>query len=188
MLEEALRVWRAADYGMGIAHASSHLGRVAARSGDFEAAAELYEFAREHFRHGSSAEADLLDIDARIAEALLLQSRSAEVIDITTVLLEGIESRGGAIQHPWLYRLRGYAHAQLGRWADARIDLDRSTAIARERHARYELALTLDAIARITELSDGVVEQSARSEADELLRSLDVIYVPPVPLLATSVA
>jgi tetratricopeptide (TPR) repeat protein len=187
MLEDALRVWRAADYGMGVAHASSHLGRVAARSGDFETAAELYEVAREHFIHGSG-EADLLDIDARIAEALLFQSRSTEVIETTTAMLERIESKGGAIQHPWLYRMRGCAHAQLGKWDDARADLDRSLAIARERHARYELALTLDAIARATELCDGHIDQSARSEADDLLRSLDVIHVPPVPLRATAVA
>ena len=35
LFEEALRVWRAADYGIGVASVASSLGTVASRSGDF---------------------------------------------------------------------------------------------------------------------------------------------------------
>ena len=50
LFEESLRVWRAADYRIGVAYATSSLGRVASRSGDFTRAAELYAAARDQFR------------------------------------------------------------------------------------------------------------------------------------------
>lgn len=53
---------------------------------------------------------------------------------------------------------------------------------ARERKARYEVALTLDAIARLSVHSAGVEDAAAREEADALFASLAVVYVPTVPL------
>src|SRR5206468_725799 len=144
LFEEALRVWRAADFKTGVAHATSNLGRVASRNGDFARAAELYEAAREHFREGSG-ESELLDTDARIAEALIFQEESDEAIEMTTGLLERAGSRGGTLQDALLYRLRGYARAQQADFAAARLDLERSLDAARERNARYEMGLTLDA-------------------------------------------
>jgi len=184
LFEEALRVWRAADFKTGVAHASSNLGRVASRSGDFERAAELYEAAREHFRDGSG-ESELLDTDARIAEALMFQGRSDEAIEMTSELLGRAGSRGGTLQDALLYRVRAYATAQRGEWAEAQLDLDRSLDAARERNARYEVALTLDAIARVAE-ARGVADDGARREADEIFRSLDVIHVPDVPVRGTA--
>ena len=183
LFEESLRVWRAAEFGIGVAYATSSLGRVASRSGDFGRAAELYEAAREQFR-AMVSEAELVDTDARIAEALAFQRRSSEAVELASAALERTAARGGATQDPMLYRIRGYAHAQLDALAEARADLERSLDAGRTRNARYEIALTLDAIARVAEL-EGIADAARRAEADELLGALGVVQVPTVPLAAT---
>jgi class 3 adenylate cyclase/tetratricopeptide (TPR) repeat protein/predicted ATPase len=180
LFEESLRVWRAAEFGIGVAYATSSLGRVASRSGDFPRAAELYEAAREQFQ-AMVSEAELVDTDARIAEALALQGRSKEAAELASAALERTAARGGATQDPLLHRIRGYALAQLGGVDEARAELDRSLQAGRGRNARYEIALTLDAIARVTEL-EGAADGAHRAEADELLAALGVIRVPTVPL------
>ena len=187
LFEEALRVWRAADFGIGVAYATSSLGRVASRSGDIALAAELYEAAREQFC-AMVSESEIVDTDARIAEALVFQARSEDAIELATGCLERTAAHGGATQDPMLYRIRGYAHAQLGDAATALADLDQSLQAGRSRSARYEVALTLDALARISEAADGAYDDGARTEADELLASLAVVYVPTVPLKALPVA
>ena len=48
---------------------------------------------------------------------------------------------------------------------------------ARSRNARYEVALTLDAIARVAE-AGGRLDAPARAEADELFAALGVVFVP----------
>ena len=80
-----------------------------------------------------------------------------------------------------LHRIRGYALAQLGDVDAARAELERSLEVARARNARYEVALTLDAIARISERT-GSGDAAARAEADELFRTLGVIQIAKVPL------
>ena len=184
LFEESLRVWRAAEFGIGVAYATSSLGRVASRSGDFERAAALYDAAREQFR-AMVSEAELVDTDARIAEALAFQGRSQEALELAASALERTSAGGGATQDPMLHRIRGYAHAQLGSPAEAQADLRRSLEAGRGRNARYEIALTLDAIARVAEL-EGVADAAIRAEADELLTALGVVLVPTVPLAAAS--
>jgi hypothetical protein len=88
---------------------------------------------------------------------------------------------GGASQDPLLHRVRGYAHFQRGDGDSALADFEESLRRARERHARYEVALTLDAIARAAERR-GARDLASRREADELFASLGVVFVPTVPL------
>ncbi len=186
LFEESLRVWRAAEFGIGVAYATSSLGRVASRSGDFARAGELYDAAREQFR-AMVSEAELVDTDARIAEALSFQGRAQEAIELASAALERTAARGGATQDPMLHRIRGYALAQLGRPAEARAALELSLEAGRTRNARYEIALTLDALARVSEL-DGVADAAHRAAADELLATLGVVLVPSVPLTAMPAA
>src|SRR5262249_47591532 len=61
--------------------------------------------------------------------------------------------------------------------APARPRFDESLRIARELTARYEVALTLRALAA-TGASDG----DPRAESDAILERLDVVFVPAVPL------
>jgi class 3 adenylate cyclase/tetratricopeptide (TPR) repeat protein len=180
LFEESLRVCRAADYRIGVAYATSSLGREACRSGDFTRAAELYAVARDLFEHGAG-EYELIDTDARVAEALVMQGRSDEAVELATVCLQRTAAAGGAIQDPMLHRIRGYARLQRGDADAADGDFDASLGAARERHARYEVALTLDALARAADWR-GTPNAEARREADGLLSSLGVVSLPIVPL------
>src|SRR5206468_1359162 len=148
MFEECLRVWRAAEFSIGVAHATSSLGRVASRSGDFARADELYSAARKQFR-ASSSENELIDTDARIAEALVFQGEGLPALELTTATLDRSAATGGAMQDPLLRRIRGYAIAQLGDVEAAHTELRYALDEARSRKAQYEAALTLDAIARV---------------------------------------
>jgi tetratricopeptide (TPR) repeat protein len=159
---------------------------VASRRGDFVRAAELYDAAREQFR-AMVAESELVDTDARIAEALVFGAHSEDAIELATASLKRTTSVGGATQDPMLYRVRGYAHAQRGEWDDAAGDLGRSLETARTRNARHEVAHTLDAMARIA-AARGEADEAARAEADELYKALGVVYVPTVPLEPAAVS
>jgi hypothetical protein len=86
-----------------------------------------------------------------------------------------------------LHRIRGFALAQLGDVDDARTELDVSLEVARARNARYEVALALDGVARISEHA-GQGDAAARAEADELFRTLGVIQIARVPLDSTLAA
>ena len=170
--------------GVGVASETGSLGRVASRGGDFVRAAELYEAAREQFR-GMVAEAELVETDARIAEALVFRNMPDEAIELAGAALRRGAAQEAA-QQPLLLRIRGYAHAQQGDWEAAANDLRRSLEIARSRGARYEAALTLDAIAHVA-AAQGGDDQAARAEADEIFESLGAVSVPKVPLEQSAV-
>src|SRR5204862_94381 len=74
LFREALRVWRASRFPVGIALATSNLGRVAIRAGDDEEGRRRLAEAREGFRL-IGAERYVLETDAREAERLLLVGR-----------------------------------------------------------------------------------------------------------------
>jgi class 3 adenylate cyclase/tetratricopeptide (TPR) repeat protein len=179
MFEESLRVWRAADFSMGVAYAISSLGRVASRGGEFERAAERYQEARDIFL-SMAADPELVDTDARIAEALVFQEMPDETVDLASDALRRSAAQDGAEQ-PMLLRTLGYAHAQRREWDHAEANFRASLDIARARDARFEAALTLDAIARVAR-ARGYDAPDARREADAIFTSLDVVNVPAVPL------
>jgi tetratricopeptide (TPR) repeat protein len=180
LFAEALRVWRSSEYGTGVAYATRSLGQVASRQGDFERAAELYDAAREQFQ-ALVAESELIDTDARIAEALAFQGRSEDAIELTTACLKRTTAGGGATQDPLLHRVRGYAYAQRAEWEPAERDFNRSLEIAKARNARHEVAHALDAMARVAEARGGS-DPAARAQADELYEALGIVFVPAVPL------
>jgi tetratricopeptide (TPR) repeat protein len=163
-----------------VAYATRSLGQVASRQGDFERAAELYDAAREQFQ-ALVAESELIDTDARIAEALAFQGRSEDAIELTTACLKRTTAGGGATQDPLLHRVRGYAYAQRAEWEPAERDFNRSLEIAKARNARHEVAHALDAMARVAEARGGS-DPAARAQADELYEALGIVFVPAVPL------
>jgi class 3 adenylate cyclase/tetratricopeptide (TPR) repeat protein len=185
MFEEAQRVWRAADYTFPAAIATSNLGRLAARSGDFERSAELFQAARDQFQ-AMSADAELIETDARIAEALVFQNMPGEALELATDAYRRAVVEDGQ-QQPMLLRIRGYAHAQRGEWDEAEADLRDGLEVARARDARYEAALTLDAIANVG-AARGVDSPESRDEADQLFAVLKLVAVPCVPLTPAPVA
>jgi class 3 adenylate cyclase/tetratricopeptide (TPR) repeat protein len=179
---EALRILKAANFLTGIGFATSNLGRVAARRGRFDEAAELYAQARAVFAE-AGLDSEILETDLRCAELMLMQERSKEAAVLAGDGLERVRALGGAVQEPGLLRVRGYAALQDGDLHSAETALQESLSAAREREADFEVALTLDALARLSELRGGSLDPAA-SEAREIFDRLRVTAVASVPLSA----
>ena len=170
LLDAAQRVWRAADYGLGVAIATFNLGRVAARSGRFDEAHTLLDEALEQFR-ALGAEQYVVEAEVRLAECLVFEGRHKEAAKAVEMLLSANVSTYVAT----LERLAGYAVIQ-GRapFAKAKPHFDASLEAARAAEAPYEAALTLLAVAQ--------TGGGASDEADEILARLGVVSTPKVPL------
>ncbi|HET7856935.1 MAG TPA: tetratricopeptide repeat protein [Gaiellaceae bacterium] len=174
LFTEALRVWRAAGYPVGIALATSNLGRVAARAGRFDEALGLFEEALAAFR-ALGSEAFVQETEARRAECLVLAGRFQEALQIVPRCIEAAEESPQLLA--FLERLYGYALVQARRTDDARPHFEHSLDLARGLEAEYEVALTLEALARTRLGLPG-----AGAESKEMLARLGVLATPPVPL------
>ncbi|MDP9329986.1 MAG: tetratricopeptide repeat protein [Actinomycetota bacterium] len=181
MFKEALRVHKAADFLMGVGYATTNLGRVAARKGLFDDAERLYAEAREVFGH-VGMESEVLETDARRAELLVLQGRSDEALEIADKALDSIRGEGGALQEPFLLRVRGYALAQKARTAEARAAFIEGVEAGRKRESLYEVAMILDALTRLARSQEQEIDPEVERERRELYERLGVIAVPAVPL------
>jgi predicted ATPase/class 3 adenylate cyclase len=170
--DEALRVWRAAQYRVGVALATSNLGRVAARSGDFVTAYKLFADASAQFSE-IGAGSLVLETTIREAECLVLEGRHKEAAAALRKLQA--DDGAGTAERAIVERLAGYAIVQSrAPFAKARPHFDAALDAARSADRQYELALTLRAIAE-TGGGDG-------SEAAALLEQLGVVSTPRVPL------
>ena len=78
---EAQRVWRAANYPVGIALATSNLGRVAARGRRFEQALELLVEALGAFE-ALGSEALARETEARMAECFVLAGGHQDALEL----------------------------------------------------------------------------------------------------------
>ena len=169
LFEQALRVWRAADYRIGVALTTSNLGRVMARSGQFEEAHRLLEDALAQFEE-LGAEAYVAETQSRLAECLVLEGHHREALAALEPLREP-DSPVLAIAE----RLTGYAVVQSrAGFEEAKPHFERSLEAARAANAEYEVALTLRAIAETSGAEDG--------EGSEILRRLGIVSTPSVPL------
>ena len=184
LVAEALRVWRASGTPSDIGFGAALLGRLCARAGrPAEAMAMLAEaaacFTVNHER------VELVDVELRLAEALLLQgsatAASARLAHADELLREAVRARGqlreGEVSTtPYavrLLRLRGCVAVQLADPQTARSLLSDSVDVARALGSTHELALSLHAL--------GWAERTASAEADELLAGLGVVWVPELP-------
>lgn len=171
---EAQRVWRAARYPVGSALAASNLGRVAARARRFDEALELLAEALEAFE-ALGSEAFVQDTEARRAECFVLAGRFKEALEVVPGVLEAAEGR--PLVCAFLERLHGYALVQARRAEEAAPRFERSLELARGLGADYEVALTLEALAR-TRPGD----PEAEAESRLILERLGVLSTPRVPL------
>ena len=171
---EAQRVWRAARYPVGSALAASNLGRVAARARRFDEALELLAGALEAFE-ALGSEAFVQDTEARRAECFVLAGRYKEALESLPGVLEAADGR--PLVCAFLERLHGYALVQARRAEEAAPRFERSLELARGLGADYEVALTLEALAR-TRLGD----PEAEAESRLILERLGVLSTPRVPL------
>jgi class 3 adenylate cyclase/tetratricopeptide (TPR) repeat protein len=170
---EAQRVWRAARYPVGIALAASNLGRVAARARRFDEALELFAEALAAFE-ALGSEAFVHDTEARRAECFVFAGRYEEALEVVPGVLEA-EDR--PLVCAFLERLHGYALVQARRPEEAAPRFEQSIELARGLGADYEVALTLEALAR-TRLGD----PEAEAESRLILERLGVLSTPRVPL------
>ncbi len=180
LFEEALRVWRASHYTLGVALATGSLGLVAARARRSEEAHKLLDQAAEAFR-GAGADKFVHETDAWLAQSLVLEGRYAEARELAEATLAKVRPLGPSRPLAQLERVAGYALVQARRpGEEARAHFDASLVVAREIAAEYELALTLRALAD-TKLADDV--EAARRECEGILERLGVVSLatPPLP-------
>jgi class 3 adenylate cyclase/tetratricopeptide (TPR) repeat protein len=182
MFGEALQIWRAAGYREGVAYALGNLGRVAARACRHREAAEQLEAARALLLEIGEERA-AVEIDARIAENLVLSGETTAAEALIDETLRRLEKVGGwATVATMLTRLRAYTLAQRGDLEAARSTAHEALAIGRGGKASYEVALTLEALARIDDLRDGPGVGEYAEESRRLLAELGVVATPDVPL------
>ena len=178
LLREAMRIWRAAAAPSFIAFGRSQLGRLAARSGRFDEAAELLRSAREDYvRDGEQSE--VLETEARLAECLLFQGADVAAVALADETLARMHSIGGMRpQLPMLQRIRGLGLARLGDFAGARAALEVSLRGARERRARHEVAWTLLAILDVCRAQGEVPDAAVQDEQSSLFEQLGIVSAP----------
>jgi tetratricopeptide (TPR) repeat protein len=176
---DAFRVWRGAGFRSGFAYVKSNLARIASRAGRFEEAMELFEEARAESEE-LGAESDGLDTEARIAECWLLRGDAYRAAAVAEEALRHVAALGGvAPQSPALHRVVAYARMQTGDLAGGRASLEASLDAGRARKADYEIALTLQGLARLARL-EGIHDIANEAESHAILNRLGVIAVPVI--------
>lgn len=180
LLRDALRVWSAAGYELGVALATSNLGRAAARAGRHDEGLDLLNEAVDRFgRIGAEGYVD--ETRTRVAECLVLAARPADAVAIATSTLTRVRREAPlSVLAVQLERTLGCAALQEGDPDAARRHLDAALAEARELGAAFEVALTQRA--RLGVLDRDVDRAAAEREADAVLERLGVVAVPDVPL------
>ncbi len=183
LTREILQTYRAARYPVGEALAIANLGRTASRAGRFVEAIELLEDALARFRELGD-ERFAVEVLFRIAELSVFVGAAEEAMARIKELEDAVRRLGDVpALRALLHRLAGYASAQAGNQALALEQLDASVAIAREVGLSYDLALALEALARVLAAAgDDVVAAGPAAEAAELLSGLGVVATPAVPL------
>ena len=181
LFDEALRVFRASKWMLGVPLVTSNLGRLAAREGRFDEADELLrEAIAACVRLG--ADTWVTEAQGRLAERRVL---AGEYREAQTLAAEVATAAGATALGALAERSLGYAHVQAREAAEALPHLERSLEIAEGIGATYEVALTLKALG-----DAGAPEADAhRARSSALLADLGVLAVPEPPLpLSAAVA
>ncbi len=150
LFESARATWQAAGYRIGVALATSNLGLLEARAGNVAAGRGLLQEALADFRD-IQAQVFIAETEVRLDECLVLDGDFTAAVDCSRSLLAIFQGRPGFEQvELTALRLLGTAGGLAGvaggageeqaEWAEA---LDVAIQRAREREARYELALAL---------------------------------------------
>jgi class 3 adenylate cyclase/tetratricopeptide (TPR) repeat protein len=179
VVRPALRLLQASGALSETAFALSVLGRTAARCGRYAQAGELLEAARDGYAKAGEP-GEVLAAEIRIAECLALQGRTADALAMAGTA--SVAAPQAAAQQPVVNRIRGYALAQRGEADQARAIFEANVATARERAARYEEALSLDALIRFDGHLDRPADTSAATARDILFGQLGLVAVPEFPL------
>jgi len=169
--EDALRAFRASKWMLGVPLVTSNLGRLAARDGQFDNAQQLLREAIAACRT-LGAETWVTEAEGRLAESHVLagEYREAQALAAKVAEAAGATALGATAE-----RILGYAHVQARDLETARPHFERSLEIGEAIGARYEIALTLKALADTT-------SPELRDQSVSLLDELGVVTAPEPPL------
>lgn len=157
ILQEALQTYRAAGTPTFVADGTRLLGRLAGRRGDPALSRQLLAVARGIYESdGESLQVVLTD--AILAESLLRAGEAEAAAELARRVLAIAESLPGRhLVAPLAHRVLGVSLRVLGMEAgDPRQYLHESIELARRHEARYELALSLQAVSDLwpTDMAD----------------------------------
>jgi class 3 adenylate cyclase/tetratricopeptide (TPR) repeat protein len=180
MFRQAVRVYRSSDAKYNLAIAIGNLGRVAARSGRFEEGLRQLRQSLAMFEEmGERSMA--LEEEARIAEAHLFAGDWEHALAAAGAALATADAREGvALQVPLLHRIRGYALMGVHELEGAGRAFGESLDAARARQNDYEIALTLDAITKLTLATRGEPDADLAAEARDLFDRLAIVRLPEI--------
>ncbi len=181
LLTTALRTWRAAGFSIGIALATSNLGRAAARDGRAEEADRLLGDAAALLREIDASESYVLETDARIAESRVIAGDWENALRVATDALERAQGRDvfpGA--QAMLKRVMGYALLQANRVGEARSNFAASLEHGRSAGLDYEQALTLEALGRVAR-SEGEAAAKYETASADIFARLGVARRTEIP-------
>jgi len=181
LFRQALTTYRAARYPMGEAFATSNLGRAAARAGRMDEAMQLLEEALRRFTEIGDENLEL-ETEARVIEALVLAGEGERAASRGREVMRRLGRSGPPVVRAMLLRSLAYAAVQRGDLDEARELLDASRGLAREAGARYEFALTLQALGRVLQLLGEPGREAVGEEASSIFDRLGVVATPDVPL------
>ena len=119
----------------------------------------------------------MTDAETRIAENLVVSgevARGEQMIDAISKKLPSPDDP----RHCFLHRIRAYAALGRGNADEAVRSLQHGVRDSREGHNQYELALQLDALAKLTEADE---PGPIRREADQIIARLGIESVPALP-------
>ena len=166
-LRNARRAWSGTGWHEAAAFVDVLLARLAVRRGEYGEARPALEKAMAELRRlGVDTYADLAQ--ALIAEAEALVGDPAQAVEIVRRKVDDDERN-----RPVLARARGIALARLGEQDAAERELLRALDAARERHAEYDIAATVDALDSL-----GSADSRLLNERDEILERLKIERLP----------
>jgi class 3 adenylate cyclase/tetratricopeptide (TPR) repeat protein len=177
LLQDATRIWRAAGDRARVTWARRELARVAYRRGTYEVALPQLEQARAEFQ-AAGAEVDAWETDLRIAECLLLRGEPGNEADgLLERVLGRVEKEGevAELRLPRIQRLRAWAFVRQGRCEQASGLYEESARTGQATGADYEVALSLDGLAHLADLTGRGAGSRLYAESREILDRLGVV-------------
>ena len=183
-LQKTLPVWKSSEYRYFQGACHWMLGRVSLRANRLDEALSRFAEAKKMLAE-VGAEAEVQDVDARVAECRMLKGDADGALAAADEVL-GRTASADAIERlkPQLNRVRGYAMLLQSDPFGAREAFEASLAIARERKERFEIALTLNALAELDRLEGVEPPEEMVEESRSILAAFKVRALPPVPAIA----
>ena len=180
IFRDVLRVWRAANYPIGVAVATSALGLAASRAGRAAESEALLNDALGAFGE-LRAESFVVETKARLAEQALMCGNDAVARQrITEALNHAARVDGVGEASASLHRLLGEVQARAGEREAAVKSFEESMRVASAINADYEIALTLDALARLR-ISQGQPADEELRQTREIQARLGILALPSPP-------